>query len=94
MNIETPNKISKRLSLAEIYQYYLNRWVLLIEPHLDDNLNILDGEVVYHTSDKEDLYNHLHLSGKYSSALEYIAKNELLRTSATSSKVGDFCNIY
>ena len=71
MNIQTSNKISKRLSLAEIRQYYPNQWVLVIEPKLDDDLNLIDGEVVYHTSDKEDLYNHLHLSGEHSSALEY-----------------------
>ena len=71
MNIQTQNKISKRLSLAEIHQNYPNQWVLVIEPQLDDDLNIIDGEVAYHTSDKEDLYNHLHLSGEYSFALEY-----------------------
>lgn len=71
MNIRTQNKINKRLSLSEIHQYYPNQWVLVIEPQLDDNLNIIDGEVAYHTFDKEDLYNHLHLSGECSSALEY-----------------------
>lgn len=44
---------------------------MVIEPQLDDDLNIIDGKVIYHTSDKEDLYNHLHLSGEYNSALEY-----------------------
>jgi hypothetical protein len=59
MKRQTQNKISKRLSLAEIHQDYPNQWVLVIEPQLDDDLNIIDGEVAYHTSDKEDLYNHL-----------------------------------
>ena len=71
MNIQTSNKISKRLSLGEIRQCYPNQWVLVIEPKLDDDLNLMEGEVVYHTSDKEDLYNHLYLSGEHSSALEY-----------------------
>jgi hypothetical protein len=71
MNIQTQNEINQRISLAEIRQYYPNQWVLVIEPQLDDDLNIIDGKVIYHTSDKEDLYNHLHLSGEYNSALEY-----------------------
>ncbi len=71
MNLQTQNKINQRISLAEIRQSYPNQWVLVIEPNLDDDLNLIDGKVVYHTSDKEDLYNHLHLSGQSSSALEY-----------------------
>jgi hypothetical protein len=52
MNIQTQNKINKRLSLAEIYQDYPNQWVLVIEPQLDDDLNIIDGEVAYSGNQK------------------------------------------
>ena len=71
MNPQTQNKLNPRLSLAEIRQSYPNQWVLVIEPTLDDNLNLIDGKVVYHTCDKEDLYNHLYLTGESNSALEY-----------------------
>ncbi|MGK7932118.1 MAG: hypothetical protein AB4041_11885 [Microcystaceae cyanobacterium] len=69
--MNTQTFISKRLSLTEIYQCYPNQWVLIINPQLDDELNIIDGEVIYAISDKEDLYNHLYLSGEQNSALEY-----------------------
>lgn len=70
-------RISKnRLNLAEIYQYYPNQWVLVIEPELDDNLNNISEEVIYNTVDKEDLYDHLHLSGESNSALEYIRRSK------------------
>jgi hypothetical protein len=69
--MNTQTSINKRLSLTDIYQCYPNQWVLIIDPQLDDELNIVDGEVVYATADKEDLYNHLYLSGEHNSALEY-----------------------
>jgi hypothetical protein len=69
MNIQT--SISKRLSLTEIHQRYPNQWVLIIDPRLDDELNLIEGEVIYATSDKDDLYHHLYLSDQHDSALEY-----------------------
>ncbi|MGK7899069.1 MAG: hypothetical protein AB4372_36995 [Xenococcus sp. (in: cyanobacteria)] len=69
--MNTQISISKRLSLAEIYQCYPNQWVLIVDPQLDDELNIIEGEVIYATSDKDDLYHHLYLSGEHNSALEY-----------------------
>ncbi len=74
--MNTQTSISQRLSLAEIYQFYPNQWVLVIDPKLDDDLNIIDGQVIYVTSNKEDLYNYLHLSGEYNSALEYTGDDD------------------
>lgn len=62
---------TKRLTLKEIYQHYPNQWVLVINPELDSNLNLIEGEVIYNTSDKQDLYDHLYLCGDADSALEY-----------------------
>ena len=71
MKTQTPTRISERLSLAKIHQLYPNQWVLVIDPQLDDDLNIIEGEVIYVTKDKNDLYDHLYLSGEHNSALEY-----------------------
>ncbi len=67
---QTTNR-NQTLTLTEIRQHYPNQWVLVINPQLDSNLNLIKGEVIYHTSDKQDLYDHLDLCGDYNSALEY-----------------------
>lgn len=61
----------KQLTFKEICQHYPNQWVLVINPELDSNLNLIEGEVIYNTSDKQDLYDHLYLCGDANSALEY-----------------------
>jgi hypothetical protein len=66
------------LTLTEIRQYYPNQWVLVINPQLDSNLNLLKGEVIYNTSDKQDLYDHLYLCGDSNSALEYTGNDSNL----------------
>jgi len=73
MTLPTSQKASqsKRLSLDDIRQQYPNQWVLVINPRLDNDLNLIEGEVIYHTSNKQDLYEHLYLSGDADSALEY-----------------------
>lgn len=62
------------LTLAEIYQQYPDRWVLVVEPELDENLEIIRGEVVADAPTKEELYLLLHLRKGRSSAIEYTGK--------------------
>ncbi|MGK7944950.1 MAG: hypothetical protein AB4058_10830 [Microcystaceae cyanobacterium] len=73
--METPTKITTThkplLSLKEIKEKYPNQWVLVINPELDDNLEIIRGEVVANCPTKEELYQKLHLRQGQSSAIEY-----------------------
>ncbi|MEY3867053.1 MAG: hypothetical protein RLZZ338_944 [Cyanobacteriota bacterium] len=59
------------LTLAEIRQKYPHQWVLVIEPELDHNLEIIRGKVVVNSLTKEELYEQLHLREGKSSAIEY-----------------------
>ncbi|MDJ0580098.1 hypothetical protein [Crocosphaera sp.] len=59
------------LSLEEIREQYPNQWVLVVNPELDDNLEIIQGEVIANCPTKEELYEKLHLSKDRSSAIEY-----------------------
>ncbi len=61
----------KILSLQEIRENYPNQWVLVINPELDDNFEIIRGEVVANCTTKEELYQKLHLRQGQSSAIEY-----------------------
>jgi hypothetical protein len=47
------------LSLTEIRQQYPEQWVLVVEPELDENLDIIKGEVVAYSPDRDGLYNQL-----------------------------------
>ncbi len=60
------------LSLAEIKEKYPDQWVLIVDPELDDNNEVITGKVIYNTPDKEDLYDHLDFAQHRNSALEYI----------------------
>ncbi len=70
MSIYTAIKteVKQILTLAEIKAKYPDQWVLVIEPDFDEDLEIIRGEVVYNTPDKEDLYEHLYLAKSHSSA--------------------------
>ena len=59
------------LSLKEIREQYPNQWVLVVNPELDNNLEIIRGEVIANCPTKEELYQKLHLSKDRSSAIEY-----------------------
>lgn len=59
------------LSLEEIREQYPNQWVLVVNPELDDNLEIIRGEVIANCPTKEELFKQLHLSKDRSSAIEY-----------------------
>ena len=58
--ITKPNKTDV-LTLAEIRQKYPHQWVLVMEPELDNNLEIIRGKVVVNSPTKEELYEQLHL---------------------------------
>lgn len=69
--MSTPAKIGKILSLEEIFSLYPNEWVLIGYTELDEDLNVIKGEVLAHSPDRDLLYNNaLPRKGK-SVAIEY-----------------------
>ena len=47
--------MSEVLTLHEIKARYPSEWVLIGEPQTDDSLEVLVGEVLFHTHDRDEL---------------------------------------
>ena len=63
--------ISQILTLEEIISLYPDEWVLIAYTELDEDLNVIRGEVLAHSSARDQLYkNALPRKGK-SVAIEY-----------------------
>jgi hypothetical protein len=45
------------LSIEQMRTLYPDQWLLIASPHTDHNLDILEGEVIAHSSDCEQIYN-------------------------------------
>jgi len=69
-------KTKKILTLAEIYQQYPDQWVLIVEPELNEDLEVIQGLVIATSPDREGLYDQLHLSQEKSFAIEYTGSTE------------------
>ena len=48
--------MNEMLTRAEIEAQFDGEWVLVAEPELDKNLEVLRGRVVYHGEDREAMY--------------------------------------
>lgn len=69
--MSTPTEIGQILTLEEIVSLYPQEWVLIAYTELDEDLNVIRGEVLAHSPDRELLYNNaLSRKGK-SVAIEY-----------------------
>ncbi len=69
--MSTPVEISQILSLEEIMHLYPSEWVLIAYTELDEDLNVIRGEVLAHSPERDLLYNNaLSRKGK-SVAIEY-----------------------
>lgn len=53
------------MTWEDIRQQYVGPWVLIEYQQLDEYLNVVEGEVVAHSAEKEEIYRHLaHTQGK------------------------------
>ena len=55
----------------EIRQQYAGQWVLIEYQQLDEQLNVVEGEVVAHSPVKEEIYTHLLQTKGKNIAIEY-----------------------
>jgi hypothetical protein len=45
------------LTLEQMHQHYPDQWLLVASTQTDDNLDLLAGEVIAHSTDRDDIYN-------------------------------------
>ncbi|MEG5050001.1 MULTISPECIES: hypothetical protein [unclassified Microcoleus] len=67
----TQTEIDKILSLEEIFSLYPDEWVLIVNPELDEELNVIRGEVLAHATERDEIYSKLSLRNGKSVAIEY-----------------------
>ena len=62
------------MRIEEIRKLYPDEWVLIEYSKLDDDLNVLEGEVIAHSADKEEIYQaQMKVQGR-SLAIEYLGE--------------------
>ncbi|HKQ49529.1 MAG TPA: hypothetical protein VJZ71_15765 [Phycisphaerae bacterium] len=58
------------LSIAEICNRYDSEWILVEDPEVDENLEVVRGKVVWHSKDRDEVYQKmLELRPKQSATL-------------------------
>lgn len=48
--------MSEVLSIAEINSRFESEWLLVEDPQLDENLQVLSGSVLCHSKDRDEVY--------------------------------------
>ncbi|MEG3927636.1 MULTISPECIES: hypothetical protein [unclassified Microcoleus] len=69
--MSTQTEIGKIMSLEEIFSLYPDEWVLIVNPELDEELNVIRGEVLAHATERDEIYSKLSLRKGKSVAIEY-----------------------
>ncbi len=59
------------MTWEEICQLYAGQWVLIEYQQLDEQLNIIEGEVIAHSPEKEEIYRLLLKTTGKNIAIEY-----------------------
>jgi hypothetical protein len=62
------------LTREEMAQRYHNEWLLIAYTEIDENLNVIRGEVLAHSPSQEEIYNYLPLAKGKAVAFEYVGK--------------------
>ena len=60
------------LSLDEIQRRHDGKWVLIVDPLLDENLEVVQGQVWAHSENVEEIYRSLSLSKGHPASIEYM----------------------
>lgn len=59
------------LTFAEMISRYPDQWLLIGEPEVDENQNIIRGQVLAYSADEQEIYNALSFFDVKSKAIEY-----------------------
>jgi hypothetical protein len=63
--------MSEILSLEEIKDRYSGEWLLISYTELDDQMNVVSGQVLAHSTDRDEIYRQLLSTKGKSVAVEY-----------------------
>ena len=66
--------MAKLMTLEEIKQQFQDEWLLIAYTELDQNLNVLQGELLLHSAEVEDIYNALPNYNDRAVAIEYVGE--------------------
>lgn len=62
------------MKMEEIRRRYRDEWVLIEYTKLDDELNVIEGEVIAHSPNREEIYRELLKTKGKDVAIEYLGK--------------------
>ncbi len=66
--------MNQMLAMSEIASRYPNEWLLIADAELDDELNVVKGEVIAHSPNRDDVYSRLSSIKGRSFAIEYVGE--------------------
>jgi hypothetical protein len=66
--------MAKILTLEEIKRQYHDEWLLIAYTTLDADLNVVQGEVLKHSPDADDIYDALPQYNDRAVAIEYVGE--------------------
>jgi hypothetical protein len=64
--------VSEILDYEEIKQRYDGQWVIIVEHEIDEDLEVLAGEILAHSSSETEIYQMLSLASGKNVSIEYI----------------------
>jgi hypothetical protein len=64
--------MSDILSFEEMQHRYAGEWLLIAYTELDDELNVIRGEVLAHSPNRDDIYGAISSRDGQSVAIEYV----------------------
>ncbi|MCD5417675.1 DUF5678 domain-containing protein [Candidatus Bipolaricaulota bacterium] len=62
------------MEMTEIRKRYRGEWVLIEYTELDDELSVIDGEVIAHSPNREEIYRQLLKTRGKDIAIEYLGE--------------------
>ena len=66
--------MSEIMTFEQIEQNYDGQWVLIAYTETDEDLQVVQGKVIAHSINKEDIYQALESAGEQPLAIEYIGQ--------------------
>ncbi|NER94342.1 MAG: hypothetical protein F6J86_10955 [Symploca sp. SIO1B1] len=72
--------MSKLMTFEEMKQLYPGEWLLIAYKNLDEQMQVIDGEVLAHSADQSDIYEVLSSIPEQPLAIEYVGKFTLVKS--------------
>lgn len=66
--------MSELMTFADMERSYDGQWILIAYTKTDDNLQVIEGKVIAHSINKDDIYRALEAASEQSLAIEYKEK--------------------